>query len=94
MHADPHLNDWVVAVNNDNLIDVNISQDFEIGEAYVVLKDSSRCLVMKQKVVSNNFQIEIPTGEPIFMELVSPKGVSVRYVDGSGKVFYDKLIVN
>jgi hypothetical protein len=43
------------------------------------------------KLNSHNINICLAIGNPLFVELHTPKGVSVQYVKGSGKDHYKKL---
>jgi hypothetical protein len=43
------------------------------------------------KINSRDIHICLAIGNPLFVELHTPKGVSVQYVKGSGKEHYSKL---
>jgi hypothetical protein len=43
------------------------------------------------KLNSRDVHICLAIGNPLFVELHTPKGVSVQYVKGSGKEHYKKL---
>ncbi len=49
---------------------------------------SARNLLATIKPTSRELDFCIYTGMPMFMEVVSPDGVSVSFVTGSGKDFY------
>jgi hypothetical protein len=88
MHTRPELHDWKVVAINDNCISITIDEDLSIeGTKLKVLGENRNFLF---DVVPSNRDIMLctPTGNPMFIELHTPAGVSVHYVMGSGKEFY------
>ena len=88
MHTQPALKDWKVSVINDNCIKISIDPDLPLEEISIKVLGSERNLL--DMIKPESFEIEFCsyTGRPMFVELRTSSGVSVRYVEGSGKDFY------
>jgi hypothetical protein len=88
MHTQPELKDWEVSIINDNCIKINIDQDLSLEGSIIKILGSERNLLFT--INPESFEIEFCTytGRPMFVELHTPFGVSVKYVQGSGKDFY------
>jgi len=88
MHTQPALKDWKVSAINDNCIRINIDPDLSLEGSVIKILGSERNLL--SLINPESFEIEFCayTGRPMFVELHTPSGVSVKYVEGSGKDFY------
>ena len=88
MHTTPTLHDWSVQAVNSNCITITINEDLSIeGTKLRVLGENRNFLF---DVVPTNREIMLctPTGNPMFIELHTPTGISVHYVKGSGNEYY------
>ena len=88
MHTQHALKDWNVSVINDNCIKIDIDPDLSLEGSFIRVLGSERNLL--NTINPESFEIEFCayTGRPMFVELHTPDGVSVKYVEGSGKDFY------
>lgn len=88
MHTTPTLHDWLVQAVNSNCITITINEALSIeGTKLRVLGENRNFLF---DVVPTNREIMLctPTGNPMFIELHTPTGISVHYVKGSGNEYY------
>lgn len=88
MHTQPALKDWKVSVINDNCIKIIIDPDLSLEGTSIKILGSERNLLDIVKPESFEIDFCAYTGRPMFVELHTPSGVSVKYVEGSGKDFY------
>lgn len=88
MHTEPALKDWKVSVINDNCIRINIDPDLSLEGSTIKILGSERNLISKITPESLEIEFCAYTGRPMFVEFHTPTGVSVKYVEGSGKDFY------
>jgi len=90
MHIIPALHDWTVVATCDNCIKINIENDLDIEGSFLRVLGPTRLLITEIKPVQRDMEFCHYTGEPMFVELHTPKGVSVHYVKGSGADFYNQ----
>jgi hypothetical protein len=88
MHTQPTLKDWKVSIVNDNCIKISIDPDLSIKGCLIKILGSERNLLTSIEPDSLETEFCAYTGRPMFVELHTPEGVSVKYVEGSGKDFY------
>lgn len=90
MHEKPLLQDIKAETAGQNCIKVTIDPELNLEGAQLRILGSSRNLLVTIKPVNLVNEICLSTDNPMFVELVTPCGVSVQYVFGSGKDFYIK----
>ena len=88
MHTLPVLKDWKVSALHENCIKINIDPDLDLEGSSIKILGSERNLLTVISPDSYEIQFCTYTGRPMFVELHTPSGVSVKYVQGSGKDFY------
>lgn len=88
MHTLPVLKDWKVSALDENCIKINIDPDLDLEGSSIKILGSERNLLTVISPDSYEIQFCTYTGRPMFVELHTPSGVSVKYVQGSGKDFY------
>jgi hypothetical protein len=89
MHTQPLLQDWKVTAVNSNCVAITISPDLSLeGVKFKVLSET-RSFLFELTPQGQETVFCAPTGKPMFVELHSPSGVSVHYVEGSGNEFYN-----
>jgi hypothetical protein len=88
IHEDPHLEDWKAFAIGDNCISIQISENLCIEDAEYRILGPDRQLIVISKVIDRKIEICTPTTKPTFVELKTPKGISVRYVENSGSQSY------
>ena len=90
MHTLPSLHDWKVSAISDNCISILIDEDLSIEGTKLKVLGKDRNFLFEIKPTSREIIFCTPTGDPMFVELHTPSGVSVHYVEGSGKLYYNK----
>jgi hypothetical protein len=88
MHTIPSVKDWKVSVIDSNCIKIDIDPDLSLEGSTIKILGSERNLLSLIKPDSFEIEFCTYTGRPMFVELHTPSGVSVKYVEGSGKDFY------
>lgn len=88
-HDIPFLHDWEANVEKDNWINVKIDESLDIEGAKIKFLGDQRQNLLEMKVNSRDIHISLPIGNPLFVELHTKGGVTVKYVEGSGKKLYD-----
>jgi hypothetical protein len=91
MHTKPYLKDWKVSTIDNNCIKISIDPDLSLEGSFLKILGSERNLLTSIKPDSFEVEFCTYTGRPMFVELHTPEGVSVKYVEGSGKDFYINL---
>ena len=88
MHTKPFLKDWKVSVTKENCIRITIDPDLSLDGVIIRILGSERNLL--STIIPEGTEIEFCeyTGKPMFVELHTPFGNSVHFVEGSGKDFY------
>jgi len=89
MHAQPLLQDWKVTAVNNNCVAIEIDKDLSLEGVKFRVLGESRNLLFELEPQGREVVFCAPTGKPMFVELHSPAGVSVHYVEGSGNEFYN-----
>ncbi len=90
MHKTPLLQDFKAETSDENCIKITIDPDLNLEGAQLRILGSSRNLLVTIKPVNLVNEICLSTDNPMFVELITPCGISVQYVMGSGKDFYFK----
>lgn len=88
MHTKPILQDLIAEATCKNCIKINIDNDLLLEDANLKILGPERTLLISLKPKSYEIDICIYTGKPMFVELNTPFGNSVKYVKGSGGDFY------
>lgn len=88
MHTTPTLHDWsAIAIGNDQ-VEVLIDEELSLAGVKIKVLGKNRNFISETIPVSRDTVICAPTGDPAFVELHTPTGVSVHYVTGSGNSYY------
>jgi len=90
MHSIPLINDLKAEAKDSNCIRVSVDPDLDLDGASLKILGSERNLLTVINPVQLENEVCISTERPMFVELVTPKGISVQYVKGSSKDFYIK----
>jgi hypothetical protein len=90
-HTDPLYNDWDAFTENDNCVSVKIDDSLDIDGSKLIFRGKDREPLIEMKVSSRDIHICMSIGNPIFIELHTVSGVSVKYVKGSGKELYKQI---
>ncbi len=90
MHSKPLLCDWSVNTLDESHLSIDVMDDLCLEGVEVKILGTNRELLLKVKLVDRHTEIDAPVGNPTFVELITPEGVSVRYVKGSGEEWYSK----
>ncbi len=91
MRTKPLTLDCIAVAQDSNCLHIHISEELDITDLKIKVLGSARNLLATIKPTSRELDFCIYTGMPMFMEVVSPDGVSVSFVTGSGKDFYNVL---
>jgi hypothetical protein len=83
------MEDWN-ATGKDGCVHVQISEKINIEEGKLRFLGKDREPLIEMKLNSRDIHICMQIGNPIFVELHTKEGVSVRYVTGSGYDLYKK----
>ena len=90
-HQSPSLTDWEAFVESEKCINIKIGESLDITDSKIKFLGKDREFLLEMKINSRDIHICLAIGNPLFVELHTPKGVSVQYVKGSGKEHYSKL---
>jgi hypothetical protein len=90
-HQTPSVNDWEAFVEDEKCINIKINESLDIADSKIKFLGKDREFLLEMKLNSRDVHICLAIGNPLFVELHTPKGVSVQYVKGSGKEHYKKL---
>jgi len=91
MNIKATLLDWEVIAVNDNCISIHINKDFSIEGVKLRVLGKDRNFLFEIEPKNREILFCTPTGNPMFVELHTPAGVSVHYVKGSGADFYKTI---
>jgi hypothetical protein len=87
-HEDPRLVDWRAISEKKDCVTIEIEESLDIENAKIRFLGKDREPLIEMKVTNRNINICMNIGNPTFVELHTKSGVSVRYIEGSGKEFY------
>lgn len=90
-HQAPSATDWEAFVESEKCINIKINESLDITDSKIKFLGKDREFLLEMKVNSRDIHICLAIGNPLFVELHTPKGVSVQYVKGSGRDLYKKL---
>lgn len=90
-HQTPALTDWEAFVESEKCINIKIGESLDIKDSKIKFLGKDQEFLLEMKINSRNIHICLAIGNPLFVELHTPKGVSVQFVKGSGKEYYKKL---
>lgn len=91
MHTQPTLHDWKVVAISDKCITITINEDLCLEGLKLKVLGENRNFLFEVTPNSREVMLCAPTGNPMFIELHTPNGVSVHYVEGSGSEYYKAL---
>ena len=91
MHTKPVLQDWTVVAISDYCIKININEDLSLEDVKIRVLGKDRNFLFEEKLKSRELVFCAPAGDPVFVELHTPSGISVHYAKGSGKDFYKNI---
>jgi hypothetical protein len=80
--------EWEVVAIDKNCIKLTINEKVDLDGIKVRVLDDRRILMMAFTPTAHKFEWCIYTGNPMFVEIHDTDGVSVHYVEGSGKDYY------
>jgi hypothetical protein len=86
----PKAEDWN-ASGKDGCVHVVISEKINIEGSKLKFLGKDREPLIEMKLNYREVHICMQIGNPLFVELHTKGGVSVRYVTGSGQDFYKKI---
>lgn len=89
LHTPPRLGDWKATCDGKDCVNILICESLEIEGAKIKFLGKDREPLLEMKVTSREIYLCLPIGNPTFVELHTKYGVSVRYIEGSGKEFYN-----
>jgi hypothetical protein len=94
-HSDPHSRDWEAVAKNETCVSINISEYLDIEGGKIIIKGKNRESLVEMQLRDNReIYLCISVGEPMFVELHTKSGISVKYVKGSGGDLYKEFYLN
>ena len=87
-HDKPTLSDFQAVATSESCIEITISKELDLTGASLKILGENRNFLTEIKNLEYVTQVCTYSGNPMFVELHTPTGVSVQYVTGSGKDFY------
>ncbi len=87
MHTKPLLRDFQAKAISKECVSIDIDEDLDIEGGKVKILGSARNLLVSL-TANHHMEVCLPTGDAMFIELVTPNGVCVKYVTGSGSESY------
>jgi hypothetical protein len=87
MHTKPLLKDFQAKAISKECVSISIDEDLDIEGGKIKVLGSARNLLVSL-TASHHMEVCLPTGDVMFVELVTPNGVCVKYVIGSGSDSY------
>ena len=87
-HTKPKLCDFQAIATGDFCIEITISEELDLTDASLKILGENRNFLAEIKNLEQNNTFCTYSGNPMFIELHTPSGVAVNYVEGSGKDFY------
>jgi len=91
IHTNPEFKDWIAEAENDNCVYIKIEESLDIEGGKVIFRGKDREPLIEMKLSTRDIHICMSIGNPIFVELHTKEGVSVKYVKGSGEELYKEL---
>jgi len=89
MHTKPLTVDCIAVAQEENCLHIELAEDLDITNLKIKILGENRNLLATIQPTSRTINFCIYTGMPMFIEVVSPDGVNVQFVTGSGKDFYN-----
>jgi hypothetical protein len=89
-HLSPKLNDWKAKSDGDDCVHIQISETLDIDGGRIKFLGKDREPLIEMKISSRDIHLCLKIGNPTFVEMHTNAGVSVRYIEGSGKEYYKK----
>ncbi len=93
-HTKPELNDFKAIVTDIGCIKITISDELDLTDASIKILGENRNFLIELTNLDNITEFCTYTGKPMFIELHTPTGMAVHYIEGSGKDFYKNLSSN
>lgn len=91
-HSDPHFEDWEAIAKNETCVSINIEESLDIDGAKLIIKGKDRESLVEMELRGNReIYLCMSVGDPMFVELHTKSGVSVKYVKGSGNELYKEF---
>ncbi len=90
LHGNPTLEDWKARCDGKDCVEIKIHESLDIEGAKIKFLGKDREALVEMKVTNRDIHLCLNIGNPTFVELHTKSGVSVRYIEGSGKEYYDK----
>lgn len=87
-HTKPTTSDFRAVATSESCIEITISEELDLSGASLKILGENRNFLTEIKNPEYFTQLCTYSGNPMFIELHTPTGVSVQYVTGSGKDFY------
>jgi superfamily II helicase len=87
-HTKPELADFRAVAIGDDCIQITISEELDLSGASLKILGENRNFLVELKNLDHITKFCTYSGNPMFIELHTPDGVSVHYVEGSGGDFY------
>lgn len=87
-HTKPELSDFRAVATGEYCIEITISEELDLTGASLKILGENRNFLAEIKNPGYEHTFCTYSGNPMFVELHTPTGVSVHYVKGSGKDFY------
>jgi hypothetical protein len=88
MHTKPAMMDFEAVATSKTCVLVKIDSDLDITDSNLKILGPARNTLVSVSLSSHEIEICLPTGAPMFAELITPYGTSVNYVMGSGSDSY------
>ena len=82
--------DWDVNAQGSECVHITIKENVDIENMELVLLNDVRVPIVKMKLNSREIDICTHTEKPMFAQI----GHSVKYVNGSGDVYYNDIVKN
>jgi hypothetical protein len=93
-HAKPELSDFRAIATGEYCIEITISEELDLTGASLKILGENRNFLGEIKNIGYEHTFCTYSGNPMFIELHTPTGVAVHYVEGSGKDFYKNINTN
>jgi hypothetical protein len=93
-HTKPELNDFRAIATDLSCVKITISEELDLTNASLKILGENRNFLTELKNLDRITEFCTYTGKPMFIELHTPTGVAVHYIEGSGKDFYKNLSSN
>jgi len=87
-HDKPALSDFRAIATGEYCIEITISNELDLTGASLKILGENRNFLTEIKNLEYVTTVCTYSGNPMFVELHTPTGLSVQYVKGSGKEFY------